>query len=101
VETEKAQFFLEGRGKFYGSQRLTVVSRWPWLSPLEPREQSIDFGSEDSSLADETIAFLSFVAGKAEQIKVATAQEALAVMSLLDDCYRQATGSRQAEVSSK
>jgi len=50
VETEKAQFLLRGRGKFYGSQRLTIVTKWPWLQPDQPRETLFDYGMEDVSL---------------------------------------------------
>lgn len=89
VETEKAQFFLRGRGKFYGSQRLTIASRWPWLQPNDPRESTFDYGSEDTSLQQETEQFLSAAestVAKAD-LHLATAADALQSMRIVDACY--------------
>ena len=59
VETEKAQFFLRGRGKFYGAQRLSIVTKWPWLEPDQSRETQFDYGMEDVSLQQETEEFIT------------------------------------------
>jgi predicted dehydrogenase len=87
VETEKAQFLLRGRGKFYGAQRLTIVTKWPWLQPGEPRETQFDYGMEDVSLALETEEFIGACGGSNSNLTVATADEALRSMRIVDACY--------------
>ncbi len=86
VETEKAQFLLRGRGKFYGAQRLTVVTKWPWLAPEQPRETQFDYGMEDVSLGLETEEFIAACGGKSN-LTIATANDALRSMRIVDACY--------------
>ena len=87
VETEKAQFLLRGRGKFYGSQRLTIASKWPWLQPDQPREMQFDYGTEDVSLQLETEDFVAACHGTDASLTIATADDALRSMRIVDACY--------------
>jgi len=87
IETEHAQILLRGRGKFYGPQRLTVVTKWPWLQPEKARETEFNYGLEDSSLQDETNAFITAAHGSADASDVATSDDALRAMRIVDDCY--------------
>lgn len=87
VETEKAQFLLRGRGKFYGSQRLTIVAKWPWLQPEQPRETQFDYGMEDVSLQLETEEFIAACAGAKGNLAIATSGDALKSMRIVDACY--------------
>lgn len=87
VETEKAQFLLRGRGKFYGAQRLTMVTKWPWLQPAHPRETQFDYGMEDVSLAAETEEFIAACTGTKPNLTIATADDALRSMRIVDACY--------------
>jgi predicted dehydrogenase len=87
VETEKAQFLLRGRGKFYGSQRLTIVTKWPWLQPDQPRETQFDYGMEDVSLHQETEEFITACTNPNTNLTIATAADALRSMRIVDDCY--------------
>ena len=87
VETEKAQFLLRGRGKFYGAQRLTIVTKWPWLQPDQPRETLFDYGMEDVSLQLETEEFIAACTGANANLTIATAAEALQSMRIVDACY--------------
>jgi predicted dehydrogenase len=89
VETEKAQFLLRGRGKFYGSQRLTIVTKWPWLQPEQPRETQFDYGTEDSSLQLETEDFVAACSSASPSLTIATADDALRSMRIVDACYSQ------------
>lgn len=89
VETEKAQMLLRGRGKFYGSQRLTIVTKWPWLQADQPREQQFDYGTEDASLQLETEEFLAASTGAKASLTIATADDALRSMRIVDACYRK------------
>lgn len=93
VETEQAQFLLRGRGKFYGSQHLTIVSRWPWLHPQEPRETRFDFGIEDTSLQEETEEFVAASSGMKKDLAIATSADALRSMRVVDACYSKLVGS--------
>jgi len=87
VETEKAQFQLRGRGKFYGPQRLTIVAKWPWLQSGQPRETQFDYGTEDVSLQLETADFLKACNGSEPDLSIATAGDALRSMRIVDACY--------------
>jgi len=87
VETEKAQFLLRGRGKFYGSQRLTIVTKWPWLQPGQPRETQFDYGTEDVSLQLETEDFIAACTGTKPALSIATSDDALRSMRIVDACY--------------
>jgi predicted dehydrogenase len=87
VETEKAQFLLRGRGKFYGSQRLTIVTKWPWLQPDQPRETLFDYGMEDVSLQLETEEFIAACTGANANLTIATGADALQSMRIVDACY--------------
>jgi len=87
VETEKAQFMLRGRGKFYGAQRLTMVTKWPWLQPEEPRETEFDYGMEDVSLQLETEEFIAACRGTQAKLNIATSDDALKSMRIVDACY--------------
>lgn len=87
VETEKAQFLLRGRGKFYGAQRLTIVTKWPWLQPEQPRETQFDYGMEDVSLQLETEEFIAACTGAKANPNVATSDDALKSMRIVDACY--------------
>lgn len=87
VETEKAQFFLRGRGKFYGAQRLSVVTKWPWLQPEQPRETQFDYGMEDISLQEETEEFITACVDPGAKLNIATAEDALQSMRIVDACY--------------
>jgi len=87
VETERAQFLLRGRGKFYGAQRLTVVTKWPWLQPEQPREVLFDYGMEDVSLQLETEEFIAACTGANANLTIATAAHALQSMRIVDNCY--------------
>jgi len=87
VETEKAQFLLRGRGKFYGSQRLTIVTKWPWLQPDQPRETLFDYGMEDVSLQQETEEFITACTNPNAKLTIATAADALQSMRIVDACY--------------
>lgn len=87
VETEKAQFLVRGRGKFYGPQHLTIFSRWPWLQAGEPRETRFDYGTEDSSLQQETEEFVAASSGIKKDFLIATSDEALRSMRIVDACY--------------
>jgi predicted dehydrogenase len=87
IETENAQLLLRGRGKFYGSQRLTVAIKWPWLQPGQPRESQFDYGMEDISLQEETDAFVAVAKNANAATEMATADDALRAMRIVDDCY--------------
>jgi hypothetical protein len=87
VETEKAQLLLRGRGKFYGAQRLTVVTKWPWLQPEQPRETQFDYGMEDVSLQLETEEFIAACTGTQAKLNIATSDDALNSMRIVDACY--------------
>jgi len=87
VETEKAQFFLRGRGKFYGAQRLSIVTKWPWLQPDKPRETQFDYGMEDVSLQQETEEFIVACTNPGAKPTIATAADALQSMRIVDACY--------------
>jgi len=87
VETEKAQFFLRGRGKFYGPQRLRMVTKWPWLQPDQPRETQFDYGMEDVSLQQETQEFITACTNPNANLTIATADDALLSMQIVDACY--------------
>ena len=87
VETEKAQFLLRGRGKFYGAQRLTIVAKWPWLQPEKPRETQFDYGMEDASLQLETEEFIAACTGTKAKLNIATSDDALKSMRIVDACY--------------
>jgi 1,5-anhydro-D-fructose reductase (1,5-anhydro-D-mannitol-forming) len=87
VETEKAQFLLRGRGKFYGPQRLTIVAKWPWLQPDQPRETVFDYGMEDVSLQQETEEFITACTNPNANLTIATAADALQSMRIVDACY--------------
>jgi predicted dehydrogenase len=87
VETEKAQFFLRGRGKFYGAQRLTIVTKWPWTQPDQPRETQFDYGMEDVSLQQETEEFVTACTNPNAELAIATAADALQSMRIVDACY--------------
>ncbi len=87
VETEKAQFLLRGRGKFYGSQRLTMAAKWPWLQPDQPRETLFDYGMEDVSLQQETEDFIAAATGTKTNLTIATSDDALRAMRIVDACY--------------
>jgi predicted dehydrogenase len=87
VETEKAQFLLRGRGKFYGAQRLTIVTKWPWLQPDQPRETLFDYGMEDVSLQQETEEFITACTRSIPNLTIATADDALRSMRIVDACY--------------
>src|SRR5262249_44474048 len=87
VETEKAQFLLRGRGKFYGAQRLAIVTKWPWLEPDQPRETQFDYGMEDVSLQLETEEFIAACTGSKAKLSIATSDDALKSMRIVDACY--------------
>jgi predicted dehydrogenase len=87
IETENAQLLIRGRGRFYGSQHLTVCSRWPWLRPGEPRETDFDYGMEDTSLQEETDEFVAAAGGQSRDLTIATADDALRAMKIVDACY--------------
>jgi len=91
VETEKAQFLLRGRGKFYGAQRLTIATKWPWLQPAEPRESLFDYGMEDVSLEQETGDFITASTNPNATLTIATAADALQSMRIVDACYSKLT----------
>ena len=87
IEMERAQLLLRGRGRYYGSQRLTLITKWPWLNQTAPREKTWDYGADDTSLHDETLAFLSLAAGKTAETKPASAAEAVQAIRHIDACY--------------
>lgn len=87
VELENAQLLLRGRGKFYGPQRLTMITKWPWLHADAARETTWDYGSEDSSFAIETAEFVRAAGDPAADVNIASALEALNVMQVVDRCY--------------
>jgi UDP-N-acetyl-2-amino-2-deoxyglucuronate dehydrogenase len=87
VETEKAQFLLRGRGKFYGAQCLTIITKWPWLQPEQPRETQFDYGMEDVSLQLETEEFIAACSGTQAKLNIATSDDALKSMRIIDACY--------------
>jgi predicted dehydrogenase len=87
VETEKAQLLLRGRGKFYGAQRLTIVTKWPWLQPEQPRETQFDYGMEDVSLQLETEEFIAACTSTQAKLNIATSDDALKSMRIVDACY--------------
>jgi predicted dehydrogenase len=87
VETEKAQLLIRGRGKFYGSQRLTISAKWPWLQSEQPRESQVDYGMEDVSIEQETDAFIAAVKNQKSDLDVATSEDALRAMRIVDACY--------------
>jgi predicted dehydrogenase len=87
VETEKVQFLLRGRGKFYGAQRLVIVTKWPWLQLDQPRETLFDYGMEDVSLQLETEEFIAACTGAIANLTIATAADALRSMRIVDACY--------------
>ena len=87
VETEKAQFLLRGRGKFYGPQRLAIITKWPWLQPGQPRETQFDYGMEDDSLQLETEEFIAACTGAKTNLTIATSEDTLRSMRLVDACY--------------
>jgi len=87
VETEKGQFLLRGRGKFYGPQRLTVVTKWPWLQPDQPRETQFDYGMEDVSLQQETEDFITACTNQNAHLTIAAAADAVQSMRIVDACY--------------
>jgi predicted dehydrogenase len=89
VELENAQIFLRGRGKFYGSQTIEIVRKWPWLHPDKPRSESFDFGSEDDSLKQEIDAVTASLSGAAPSQVVATTEAGLKTMAIVDSCYEQ------------
>jgi predicted dehydrogenase len=88
IETEGAQLLVRGRGKFYGAQSLTVTAKWPWLHPEDPRECNYNYGLEDSSLTDETNEFVAVAGGASGRNTLATGEEALQAMRLVEACYR-------------
>jgi len=87
VETEKAQLLLRGRGKFYGAQRLTIITKWPWLQPEQPRETQFDYGMEDISLQLETEEFIAACTSTQAKLNIATSDDALKSMRIVDACY--------------
>jgi predicted dehydrogenase len=87
IETANAQLLVRGRGKFYGSQRVTVAAKWPWLQPGQPRESQFDYGMEDVSLQQETDAFVAAVTNASATTEMATSDDALRAMRIVDDCY--------------
>jgi predicted dehydrogenase len=87
IETENAQLLICGRGKFYGSQRLTLAAKWPWLQSEDPRESHFDYGIEDVSLQQETDEFIAAVNDRDLEVNVATAEDALRAMRIVDACY--------------
>jgi predicted dehydrogenase len=87
IETDKAQLMIRGRGKFYGSQQLIVIAKWPWLQPEEPRETLFDYGVEDLSLQQETDEFISSICDVSFKGTIATAGDAMRAMEIVDACY--------------
>jgi len=87
IETENAQLLARGRGKFYGAQRLTTAVKWPWLKPGQPRETQFDYGMEDVSLEQETDEFVAAVKNAKAATEMATAEDAMRAMRIVDDCY--------------
>ena len=87
VETENTQLMIRGRGKFYGSQRLTLCPKWPWLQSEQPRESHFDYGIEDVSLQQETDEFIAAVRGQRSDLDIATSEDALRAMRIVGDCY--------------
>jgi len=87
IETENAQLLVRGRGKFYGAQKLTAAVKWPWLQPGKPRETQFDYGMEDDSLQQETDKFVAAVSNANSPTEIATAEDALRAMRIVDDCY--------------
>jgi predicted dehydrogenase len=89
IETESAQILVRGRGRFYGSQRLTIAKKWPWLQPQQARETEYDYGIEDTSLQNETDEFIAIVSGAKTDGGLASAEDGLRAMQIVDDCYRR------------
>jgi len=87
VELQNAQILVRGRGKYYGPQTVTFVRKWPWGEPDTPRETQFNFGTEDSSLRQETAEFVNIVSGKQDATCLATATDALEAMRVVDSCY--------------
>ena len=87
VETENAQLLIRGRGKFYGPQRLIVAAKWPWLRSEQPRESQFDYGLEDVSLQEETDQFVAAAGKDKSQLDIATSDDALRAMRIVDECY--------------
>lgn len=88
LEFENAQILIRGRGKFYGDQKITIVSKWPWTTPAEARETELNFGTEDPSFKEETDDFVAIAAGKRTSSDLATGEQSLHVMKLVDACYQ-------------
>ena len=87
-EFEHSQVLIRGRGKFYGDLKLVRVEKWPWLKPEAPRETEMNFGAEDLSFKSETDEFVRVASGGVEDLTIATAEESLQIMQLVDACYR-------------
>jgi predicted dehydrogenase len=89
IETEGAQILVRGRGKFYGPQQLTIAPKWPWLRPQEARETEYDYGIEDTSFPNETDEFIAVAGGASTGGTLASAEDGLRAMQIVDDCYRK------------
>lgn len=82
---ERAQVNIDGLGRSYGTETLTLYRMRPEMGP--PGVETKKFGGEDGSFVAEVADFLARIKGKGGIS--ATAQDALESISLISRAYRQ------------
>ncbi|MFA5930210.1 MAG: Gfo/Idh/MocA family oxidoreductase [Candidatus Micrarchaeia archaeon] len=82
---ERAQVNVDGLGRSYGTETLTVHEMRPELGP--PDTKAVKFEGEDGSFRAETEDFIGKINGKPSLC--ATAGDALASISIIDAAYRK------------
>lgn len=82
---ERAQVNIDGLGRSYGTETLTIYKMKPEMGP--PEVEVRRFEGEDESFKEETADFVMRIAGKPSSS--ATLEDALASISLIAEAYKR------------
>lgn len=82
---ERAQVNIDGLGRSYGAETLTVYKMKPEMGP--PEAEARRFDGEDESFKAETADFIARINGKPSSS--ATLEDALASISIIKDAYKK------------
>ncbi len=82
---ERAQVNIDGLGRSYGVETLTIYKMKPEMGP--PDTEIVKFAGEDGSFREETADFIGKINGKPGMC--ATAEDALASISIIEAAYKK------------
>jgi predicted dehydrogenase len=78
---------IRGRGGFYGTQSLTLTTRWGWLQTPKAESLVKEYPGEDGSFGEELKAFFGRIAGEPSDGSLAGPADALRALEIIDGIY--------------